>query len=203
MTTLTPEAQRTLAAFFAHAAQSDARLELLEGETLTMPSPTPLHQQVLRAILRYLEAHVTTGVLYFAPMDVELDAQNVFQPDLLWLAPQSACRVGDTRLHGAPDLVVEVTSRGTKLRDKRDKFRVYERVGVREYWLVDPDEAFLEVWQQRDGAFHFIGAFGAGDVFTSHVLAQDIAVQPLLQLPQAHQPTSTETQHHDSTNQQA
>lgn len=190
--------QTTLSDFFAFAETTDARLELLEGEITDMPSPPPTHQQVLRAILRYLETLLTDGEIYFAPMDVELDGRNVFQPDLMWIAPNGACVVGETRLHGAPDLVVEVASRGTKLRDKREKFNIYERAGVREYWLADPEENFLEVWHSESNKFQFRGVFGAGDeleagdTFTSALLEKQIDVQHLFHITNPQLETKTD-----------
>ncbi len=82
-------------------------------------------------------------------------------------------------LRGAPDLVIEVLSPGTARRDKKDKFSLYEKHGVREYWIIDPSEKLLEVWQLRDGRFSRLDVFGPGDPFTSLLLGP-IDVKALL-----------------------
>ncbi len=93
------------------------------------------------------------------------------QPDLFWIASGGACVEVDRKyFRGAPDLVVEVASPGTVRRDKRDKLRLYEKHGVREYWLVDLEARLIEAWPGQAGHFIWIGVFGAGDPFTSPLL---------------------------------
>jgi Uma2 family endonuclease len=90
------------------------------------------------------------------------------QPDALWVAPDGICKPeGRKRLVGAPDLMVEVLSLSTAYDDRKRKFELYESVGVREYWLVDPRDRLIEVWQLKDGRFERLGIYGVSDSFLS------------------------------------
>jgi Uma2 family endonuclease len=99
-----------------------------------------------------------------------LDKDNVVQPDVMWIAPNSRCTENDKYLCGAPDLVVEVLSSGSARRDKVTKFRLYDHAGVHEYWVIDPIAHFIEVFVRLDGQFQLLGVFEAGDVFLSVIL---------------------------------
>ena len=93
------------------------------------------------------------------------------QPDLLWVAEDNTnILFEENLLRGAPDLTVEIFSPGSARNDRREKFRLYEKHGVREYWMVDPDEKLLEIWQQQDGRFVRVDAFGAADPCKSPLL---------------------------------
>src|SRR4029450_7478775 len=78
------------------------------------------------------------GEVFSAPFDVLLDVFDIVVPDLIYLSNERAHFLTEKNLQGAPDLVVEILSPSTKRRDQRLKRDLYERVGVREYWLVDP-----------------------------------------------------------------
>jgi Uma2 family endonuclease len=102
-------------------------------------------------------------------LSVYLDDENIPQPDVIWIAPNSKCTIGEKYLIGAPDLVVEVFSPSTALRDKTDKFRLYEKHGVREYWMLDAVAKYIEVWQLENGKFVQKGVYGPGATFTPAV----------------------------------
>ena len=147
--------------------------ELLEGEEIVSPSPTRNHQITLGRVFSLLEHSVPHGEVILAPMDVYLDDSNIVQPDLLWIAEGSPAKwVEGKYLQGAPDLVVEIFSPGTVRRDKKEKFRLYEKFGVREYWMIDPDEKLLEMWQLKDSKFVRVDVFGPSDVCTSPLLGK-------------------------------
>jgi Uma2 family endonuclease len=78
--------------------------------------------------------------------------------------------VTDKQLEGPPDLLVEVFSPGTVRKDKREKYHLYERYGVREYWMVDPVGQYVEVCVWKDGKYFHQGVYGADDSFESPVL---------------------------------
>jgi Uma2 family endonuclease len=80
--------------------------------------------------------------------------------------------VGTQHLSGAPDLIAEVLSPSTAHIDRREKFRLYEKYGVREYWMVDPRDQLVEVWQHQDGRFVLLDAYGSGEVFKSAMLGE-------------------------------
>jgi Uma2 family endonuclease len=101
----------------------------------------------------------------------------VVQPDVLWIAPDSACvPVNGNHLRGAPDFVAEVLSPGTARRDKKQKFSLYEKYGTREYWLIDPAAQYVEVWALAGGKFERRGVYEPGDTFAS-ILSDDQVVE--------------------------
>jgi Uma2 family endonuclease len=110
-----------------------------------------------------------------------MDAENVPQPDVLWVVPESQCvPEGTKRLRGAPDLIVEVLSPGTARLDKSTKFLLYERHGVREYWIADPKHRQLEVWTLVNGEYMQQGVYRPDETFVSVVLGGTaIAVKAL------------------------
>jgi Uma2 family endonuclease len=126
----------------------DERWELIDGQAHAMtPAPAPLHQEVVVGLLRVLDVffRVQGCKVYVAPLDVRLpdyveqsddDTPTVVQPDLLVVCDPR--KVDSLGVRGAPDLVVEVLSPSTAYRDETDKLLLYERHGVREYWIVNP-----------------------------------------------------------------
>jgi Uma2 family endonuclease len=118
-------------------------VEYVNGEIIMAPAPTPGHQIAARAIFRALDRFVlqeSLGEVYFSPFDVVLPSGEVVQPDIFFLTPPEAGRVSPgKRLHAAPALVVEILSPGTATHDTITKRELYEKNGVREYWIVDLD----------------------------------------------------------------
>jgi Uma2 family endonuclease len=114
---------------------------------------------------------VQTGVIFVAPVDIVFDGENVLQPDVFWVAPNSECvPVEDRYFQGAPDLVIEILSPTTARRDRDLKFGLYEKYGAREYWLVDPDARFVEVYRRQEDRLVRLGFFGQGEKFIAPVL---------------------------------
>ena len=172
---MTDQAQtRMTAAEFAQLPETNIPTELINGEIVVSPSPEAIHQRIARRLVRLLEDLITEGELFFAPMDVNLDEYNTVQPDIFWIGPDSACHIVSGYPYGPPDLVIEILSPGTARYDKSRKFRLYERSGVREYWLVEPRAAYIEVWRREDDAFQFQDAFGPDATFTSIVSASQM-----------------------------
>ena len=144
--------------------------ELLDGEVIMSPPPIPKHQRVVFGFGKLLDSLIPNGEVFVAPVGVRLDESNVPEPDIVWVSEGGNCVVGERYLEGAPDLIVEVLSPGTALRDKTVKFRLYEKHGVREYWLAEPDAQYLEVWRLEGEKFVYQGVYGPDDAFESIVL---------------------------------
>ena len=133
------------------------RHELIDGEHYVTPSPNRKHQKVLGnlhlLIGNWLEQH-PIGQVYFAPFDVIFSMFDVVEPDLLYMSNERAARVlTDANVKGAPELVVEIGSEGTRGRDETIKRRLYERAGVSEYWVVDPEIDVVRVYRRGTDGF--------------------------------------------------
>ncbi len=141
---------------YVNFPQDGRRHELIDGEHFVTPSPVRRHQQLsLRLVLAigtYLREH-PAGELYDAPLDVILSDVDVVEPDILFVSNERAAILQDW-VRGAPDLVVEILSPGTRKVDETTKRRLYDRVGVREYWIVDPELELVKIHRRaEDGSF--------------------------------------------------
>ena len=127
------------------------RHEIIDGEHYVTPSPNVRHQRLVRRLLLeielYLKANPRAGEVFSAPLDVVLSHVDVVEPDLLFVAGDQTDILTEKNIQGAPALVVEVLSKGTRKRDAQIKRRLFERTGVREYWLVDPELDTVQVFR--------------------------------------------------------
>jgi Uma2 family endonuclease len=162
--------ERMTASEFFALPETNTPTELIDGELIVAPAPIPKHQGISGETYVVLRELIPNGSLFYAPIDVYLDEINIVQPDILWVAADGQCQITEKRLVGAPDLVVEIFSPGTSRRDRREKYALYERFGVREYWMIDPEEQFIEVYTLQDGRFLRQGVYTPDQTFESRVL---------------------------------
>ncbi len=172
---------RVSAAEFDELTASDERrFELIEGEIIEMAPPTIPHQNVVLNAAFTLKPLIPDGRIFVSPIEVYLDENNIPQPDLVWVAAHSICKIEHKRLVGAPDLVIEILSPSTAKRDKTAKFALYEKYGSREYWIVDPEYNNVEVWRRGANGFERQGVYGADDTFASAALdGKTVEVAPI------------------------
>ncbi|MGE0447626.1 MAG: Uma2 family endonuclease [Vicinamibacterales bacterium] len=161
---------------FVHFPDDGKRHELIDGEHYVTPSPNTKHQHIvgeLHFLIRgWLEVH-PVGRVFLSPFDVVFTQFDVVEPDLLYMSNTRAADVlTDLNVQGAPELVVEIASPGTRKRDASLKRTLYERTGVSEYWLVEPKGDRVRVYR-REGA-RFAAPVDltreAGDVLTTLLL---------------------------------
>ncbi len=156
MTTLAPplppappaSARLSLAEFLA-LPEAPPRYEFEEGTLIPMLQPHSRHQQILAVLLVTLWSHIRAYRMgqIWPEIDVILPgAAHVYVPDLVYLRAEHGDRHDETtgRIHGAPDLVVEILSPSTRLRDRTVKREAYQQAGVPWYWLVDQDDLTIE-----------------------------------------------------------
>ena len=142
---------------FVQFPDDGKRHELIGGSHYVTPSPNTRHQVISGRLFAlmwvYLDAH-PIGQVFQAPYDVVFTDVDVVEPDLLYVSSGRTAHV-ITPMHarGAPDLVVEIASKGTRKRDETIKRRLYERDGVAEYWVVDPDIDVVRVYRREGGVF--------------------------------------------------
>ena len=147
------------------------RYELYDGVPVALASPSDVHQEVSGELFSQLHDFLKGKPckVYSAPFDVRLfdtaddrpeDSENVVQPDLMVVCNKD--KVDRHGVHGAPDLVIEITSPSTRRNDRFVKFNLYQRAGVREYWIVDPDARVVLVHTLEEGQYHAADAYAAG-----------------------------------------
>jgi Uma2 family endonuclease len=149
-----------------------APFQLIHAKLVYMPAPTVQHQRIagrLYAALFAFAESAQCGEVLMSPVDVQLDAQHVLQPDLLFVSSGRLGIIGD-RVTGAPDLVAEVLSPATAAYDKIGKRLAYGRAGVQEYWLLSPEERLVEVFVQRGGELVWQAALSLGDTLRTPLL---------------------------------
>lgn len=121
------------------------RHEILDGELYVTPAPTPLHQRLSKRLQRRLEDYFEArgiGEVFDAPIDLVLSKHDIVQPDLLVVMDPS--QVTHRAIEGVPLLVVEVLSPSTRALDRSVKMRRYAELGIRHYWILDPDAGRLD-----------------------------------------------------------
>ncbi|HYK90476.1 MAG TPA: Uma2 family endonuclease [Acidobacteriota bacterium] len=153
----------------------DKRYEILDGDLFVVAAPNIRHQQICGNLFDALLHHVRErdlGELLFAPCDVILSEEDVLQPDILFVRKNHASIIGKLNLRGAPDLIVEILSEGSRNRDLDLKRKLYARFGVQEYWIVDPDVASIEVLTWSEAGYVTAGSFGKSDRMSSPLLAE-------------------------------
>jgi Uma2 family endonuclease len=133
------------------------RHELIDGEHYVTPSPNTRHQRISGRLYlligNWLDAH-PVGQLFFAPFDVVFSNFDVVEPDLLYMSNARATEILTVQhVAGVPELVIEIASPGTRKRDETLKRRLYERTGVTEYWVVDPDLDVIRVYRRSAQGF--------------------------------------------------
>jgi len=160
---------------FLHFPDDGKRHEIIDGEHYVTPSPNTKHQAVsmnlTRAFILYLEQH-RHGRLFAAPFDVVLSDLDVVEPDLLYISHERVQVLTSQHVRGAPDLAVEILSPGTRKTDEVTKRQVYERFGVGEYWVIDPERETITVYRRVQGAFVRVAELSAehADMLTTPLL---------------------------------
>ena len=116
-------------------------VQLIQNQLIMSPAPSTTHQKILGRIFKKLDDFVEKnelGEVGLAPYDVYLDDENAYQPDILFVSKENGYKIQENGLHGAPDLVIEILSPSNASYDKKGKKDIYEKAGVKEYFMVDP-----------------------------------------------------------------
>ncbi len=151
----------------------DKRYELIGGELIMTPSPIPKHQRISRKIEFILERFITEnnlGEVFYAPCDVCLDEENVVQPDILFISKNRLDIIGEKNIQGAPDLVIEIISESSAYRDMVQKKKLYARFGVKEYWIVIPEEESIEIYVLKNSTYQLHKTYAKDDALQSPYL---------------------------------
>jgi Uma2 family endonuclease len=147
--------------------------QFINGEAVYFPTQTLHHQSIILDVLIPMNAFVSAnnlGKVLLSPLDLYLNDRELYMPDLMFASNERLHILTKKNVQGAPDLVVEVLSPSTGYYDLSHKKMVYEREGVREYWLVYPDELRIEVLQNTDNGFIVLNQARKQGVVSSAVL---------------------------------
>jgi Uma2 family endonuclease len=161
---------------FVQFPDDGLRHELIDGEHYVTPSPNTKHQRVsinLTVLIGSWLERNPIGRLFHAPFDVVFSTYDVVEPDLLYLSNERASdALTPLHVRGVPELVVEIGSPGTRRRDETIKRRLYDRTGVSEYWIVDPEIDTIRVYRREAKTFARVVELSAEarDVLTTSLL---------------------------------
>ncbi|WP_448584012.1 Uma2 family endonuclease [Thermocrinis sp.] len=161
-----------------------APYQLIEGELIMSPAPNLEHQRASKRLFKKLSQAIEShqkGEVFYAPIDVYLDEENAFQPDLVVVLKDSKARIEERGIFGAPDVVVEILSPSTAYYDLTEKKEVYERVGVKEYWIVDPKRKSFEIYANSEQGFKLISHAKAEGKVRSELLELEINLREVFQ----------------------
>ena len=133
--------------------------QLIQNHIIMSPAPLDKHQAILMELSAELFFFVKSkelGTTRVAPYDVFLDRQNAFQPDIIFISKEQLHLIDKDGFYGAPDLVIEILSPTTAKYDLEEKKDVYERYGVKEYWIVDPADNSVIGYSQTGTGFEVL-----------------------------------------------
>jgi Uma2 family endonuclease len=141
--------------------QDDERWEIINGDAYLMsPAPKVKHQKISWNIskkIALLEDKLRDCVTFIAPTDVVFDDFNVVQPDIFIVCDKD--KVTEDNIKGAPDFIIEIVSKSTELKDKREKKNLYEKFGVKEYIIIFPEREYLERYILENNKYGAPGIF--------------------------------------------
>ena len=134
------------------------RHEIIDGEHYVTAAPNLRHQELVGRLFLsiggFVEDRPERGRAFLSPFDVVFSFHDIVEPDLVFVAPDQLEILTEKNIQGTPALVVEILSPSTRKRDRETKRALYDRSGVREYWLVDPEQDVVTIHRRAlDGSF--------------------------------------------------
>jgi len=157
---------------YANMEDDGRRYEISDGMLeLMSPAPTPTHQSVVNELQYKFNVSCRNDyIIYSSPIDVILSATEVRQPDLIMIHRSRVEIIGSKGINGAPDLVVEITPKHSRRRDKVQKRIVYAKYGVPEYWIVDLTNFTLEQYVLEGGRYELADLYAEDEIICSKVV---------------------------------
>jgi Uma2 family endonuclease len=155
------EGRVSYAEYRALDVDDDYFYELINGELVKKSAPSPFHQilvvNLAVALNRFTKENNLGGQILVAPVDVFVDDYSAPQPDVLYISEARRSIITSDGVMGAPDLVMEVLSPSSISRDRNDKRKLYERLKVQEYWILDPNNRSIEVYALTESGYDIAG----------------------------------------------
>lgn len=145
---LTDNKKYTADEFFELIGETNQSYELMNGEVVAQAAPSILHQRISKRVTAKLDAFILSKggkcEVFSAPTDVQIDENNVVQPDIFIGCDPD--KFDEHKFNGAPDFVIEIVS-SNRSDDFTKKLELYKNCGVREYWIIDPENERTVVYQ--------------------------------------------------------
>jgi Uma2 family endonuclease len=153
------------------------RYEIIGGNLYVSPAPRTIHQIIVTKLAHALSAFTVSknlGQVLVAPVDVILaDLASPVQPDVLFITSEQRNIIKENFIEGVPNLIIEVLSPGNPQHDRRTKYELYEKAGVEEYWIVDPDNCTVDVYAlYMEGTYLPHGHFERSGVIESKLFSE-------------------------------
>jgi Uma2 family endonuclease len=127
--------------------EDEVRAELIDGEIVVSPEPTPFHQQISARLIGVLQEEARKRQIgsWFPPINLVLSPHKLFQPDLSFFTADNKPELTEPMVNALPSIVIEILSPSTRARDLITKRALYADFGVGEYWIVDPDSESISI----------------------------------------------------------
>lgn len=128
------------------------RHEIVEGEQYMSPSPSIIHQRIVRKLGIFLSSYVEKyklGEIFISPIDVVFHDVDVSVPDIFFISNENSKIIKEKNIQGAPNLIIEVLSPNSIIRDKQLKYKQYTYYGVEEYWIINHENKLVEIHDLR------------------------------------------------------
>ncbi len=143
-----------------YALPDERRVELIDGKFYDMAAPSQLHQEMLMLLAGIISDHIFKNKgkckVIPAPFDVKLEesADNIVQPDISVICDRD--KLNGKRCNGAPDWVIEIASPGSVNQDCVKKLKLYQKAGVKEYWIIEPEDESVMVYSFNEKLTEFV-----------------------------------------------
>ena len=155
------------------------RVEIIRGEAFLMAPPSTSHQlisgELFRQLANFLEGKKCLAIpapfavrLFEREGDPPANVRTVVEPDISVICDRNKLDAHGCK--GAPDMVIEILSPSNRRHDRLVKLDLYQRAGVREYWIVSPEAQTVEVFLLEDGRFIIQGFYEKNDIAKVHAL---------------------------------
>ena len=158
--------------------QFEERIELIKGKIFEMSAPNRIHQKLSSTIhgelYQYLKGKKCD--VYSAPFDMRVARKSNADTDITTVLQPDICVICDTSILdergciGAPDIVVEILSPSNNKKELKYKYDIYEEAGVKEYWVIIPNERAFLCYSLREGKYYPSRLMVAGDIVISPLL---------------------------------
>ena len=153
--------------------------QILNGVTVMAPNPFGFHQNIISNLVLLIGNHAKlhkSGKILTSPLDVIFEeGYNVLQPDLIYIKKENMFIFDSNgHIHGVPDLLIEIISASLVSRDTVEKFKIYEKYGVGEYWIVFPEQKVIEVFVLKDGKYSLLCSTENSEGIVTSIVLQNL-----------------------------